>query len=241
MFVPPTELFWEFEQATGDRGGPRTGRASWEMERFCALGTGRRPGRRGPAHRWPRSARLARRRTARTDQRVPVPARPRTPTGAPRPPITRGLRPPMAGGGTPRWPQLAEVIQAAHVGERALRTGELDLDLGADRELLTAVADGQLAWSETQAWVESLRDRRPRPCCGRRYPPCRTRRRPLSWLRSPSAGPQPQLSLWRCRVRRIRIGGLVSCARRPSSACFASSRASGPLRCLAMAATNTRR
>jgi hypothetical protein len=65
----------------------------------------------------------------------------------------------MAAGGTPRWPQLAEVIRRLINCERLLRTGVLDQDISAHRDQLLAVRDGQLPWRDTQDWVQSLRDR----------------------------------------------------------------------------------
>ena len=65
----------------------------------------------------------------------------------------------MASGGTPRWPQLAEVIRKLINCEGLLRTGQLDLDIGPHRDHLLAVAAGQMSWRDTQDWVQSLRDR----------------------------------------------------------------------------------
>jgi hypothetical protein len=159
VFVPPTELFWHFSKPPATVDGPELGRTSWEIERFCALGLTADPAvfavlaaPRVVAHT---SLGLELRELTRAflSQRAADAYRRATATEFARAAAA------MASGGTPRWPQLAEVIRLLIGCESLLRTGELSTDISAYRDQLSAVRAGQLPWSETQAWVRSLRDR----------------------------------------------------------------------------------
>lgn len=159
VFVPPTELFWEFEKPPDTVGGPGLDRLSWELERFCVLALAADPaayevlGSPLVESSTGIGAELRELTVAFLSQRVADAYRRATATDYARASAA------MAAGGTPRWGQVADVIRLLTVAERTLRTGRLDLDLRADAELLGAVAAGELPWAETQAWVESLRDR----------------------------------------------------------------------------------
>jgi uncharacterized protein len=184
VFVPPTELFWEFDKPPDTVAGPGLDRVSWELERFCVKALDADP----EAYEVLGSP-LVRECTSIGDelrdltvaflsQRIADAYRRATATDYARAAAA------MAAGGTPRWAQVADVIRLLTVGERALRTGQLDLDLAADRELLTAVADGQLAWPETQAWVESVRDRTAEAVLRSPLPAVPNLAAVRSWLRS---------------------------------------------------------
>jgi hypothetical protein len=184
VFVPPTELFWEFDKPPDTVAGPGLDRVSWELERFCVKALDADP----EAYEVLRSPlvqactsigdELRDLTVAFLSQRIADAYRRATATDYARAAAA------MAAGGTPRWGQVADVIRLLTIGERALRTGELDLSLAADRELLTAVAGGQLAWSETQAWVESLRDRTAEAVLRSPLPAVPNLAAVRSWLRS---------------------------------------------------------
>lgn len=159
VFVPPTELFWEFEKPPDTVAGPGLDRLNWELERFCVLALAADPaafevlGSPLVESSTSTGAELRELTVAFLSQRVADAYRRATATEYARAAAA------MAAGGTPRWGQVADVIGLLTVAERTLRTGRLDLDLRADRQLLGAVAAGELPWAQTQAWVESLRDR----------------------------------------------------------------------------------
>ncbi|HKN97983.1 MAG TPA: nucleotidyltransferase domain-containing protein [Pseudonocardiaceae bacterium] len=159
VFVPPTELFWEFEKPPDTVAGPGLDRLSWELERFCVLALAADPaayevlGSPLVESSTDIGAELRELTVAFLSQRVADAYRRATATDYARAAAA------MAAGGTPRWGQVADVIRLLTVAERTLRTGRLDLDMSADQELLGAVAAGELPWADTQAWVESLRDR----------------------------------------------------------------------------------
>ncbi|HEX5402015.1 MAG TPA: nucleotidyltransferase domain-containing protein [Pseudonocardiaceae bacterium] len=184
VFVPPTELFWEFDKPPDTVAGPGLDRVSWELERFCRSALAADP----EAYEVLGSplvesctvigAELRELTVAFLSQRTADAYRRATATDYARASAA------MAAGGTPRWGQVAGVIRLLTVGERVLRTGELDLDMTADREPLSAVADGQLPWQETQAWVESLRDRTAEAVLRSPLPAVPNLAAVRSWLRS---------------------------------------------------------
>ncbi len=159
VFVPPTELFWEFTKPPAEIGGPGLDRMSWEVERFCVLALAADPVAfevlASPVIELctPIGAELRELTVAFLSQRAADAYRRATATDYARAAAA------MAAGGTPRWRQVAEVIRLLIGAEHLLRTGELTLDVSAHREQLLVVAAGELPWTETEAWVESLRDR----------------------------------------------------------------------------------
>jgi uncharacterized protein len=146
VFVPPTELFWQFDKPPDTVAGPGLDRISWEVERFCAAGLRGEPaalevlGSPLVETCTPVGAELRELTRALLSQRIADAYRRATATEFARASAA------MAARGTPRWPQLAEVIRLLIVAERALRTGELDIDVSAYAPQLLAVAAGELAW-----------------------------------------------------------------------------------------------
>jgi hypothetical protein len=159
VFVPPTELFWEFTKPPDMVGGPGLDRVGWELERFCVAGL------RGDPEAFEVlaspivescdsiGAELRELTVAFLSQRAADAYRRATATDYARAAAA------MAAGGTPRWRQVADVIQLLTCVEHLLRTGHLTLDVSAYRAELAEVAAGEMAWAEVAAWVESLRDR----------------------------------------------------------------------------------
>jgi hypothetical protein len=184
VFVPPTELFWEFDKPPDTVAGPGLDRQSWEVERFCADALAADPaafevlGSPVVEVCTPIGAELRELTVALLSQRIADAYRRATATDYARATAAK------AAGGTPRWRQVADVLRLLTVAERTLRTGELDLDMSADRELLATVARGELPWSETQAWVESLRDRTAEAVLHSPLPAVPNLPAARSWLRS---------------------------------------------------------
>jgi uncharacterized protein len=184
VFVPPTELFWEFDKPPDTVAGPGLDRLSWEVEPFCRAALAGGPeafevlGSPLVESSTPVGDELREMTVALLSQRIADAYRRATATEYARAAAA------MAAGGTPRWGQVADVIRLLTVGERMLRTGELDLDMSADRALLTGVASGQVPWSEAQQWVESLRDRTAEAVLRSPLPAVPNLRAVRSWLRS---------------------------------------------------------
>jgi uncharacterized protein len=184
VFVPPTELFWEFDKPPDMVAGPGLDRLSWEVERFCVSALDGHPeafevlGSPVVESCTLLGDELRELTVAFLSQRIADAYRRATAKEYARAAAA------MAAGGTPRWGQVADVIRLLTVGERALRTGALDLDMSVDRPLLTGVATGQVAWSEAQLWVESLRDRTAEAVRHSPLPAVPNLRAVRSWLRS---------------------------------------------------------
>jgi hypothetical protein len=184
VFVPPTELFWEFDKPPDTVAGPGLDRLAWELERFCVLALAGQPdvfevlGSPIVETATPIGTELRELTVAFASQRVADAFRRATATDYARASAA------MAVGGTPRWGQVAEVIRLLTIGERLVRTGALDLDMSVDRVLLLAVARGEVPWQETQAWVESLRDRSAEAVVRSPLPAVPNLPAVRSWLRS---------------------------------------------------------
>ncbi len=190
VFVPPTELFWEFTKPPDVVGGPGLDRVGWELERFCVAGL------RGDPDVFevlaspiveacePIGAELRELTVAFLSQRAADAYRRATATDYARAAAA------MAAGGTPRWQQVADVIRLLTCVEHLLRTGRLSLDTSAYRAELAQVAAGETAWVEVAAWVESLRDRSAEAVL----------RSPL-----PALPNQPAVQNWLKSVRRRRL------------------------------------
>ncbi|AHH94238.1 nucleotidyltransferase domain-containing protein [Kutzneria viridogrisea] len=159
VYVPPTELFWGFDKPPSSVDGPGVERLNWEVEHFCALAIKANPtvlevlasplvqvstplGKELrallPALLSQRAADSFRRATAQQFARASAA---------------------MASGGTPRWKQVMHVLRMLTMCERLLSTGELVLAVGAHREQLLAVKEGDVPWKDVLSWVEDLRDR----------------------------------------------------------------------------------
>ncbi|MFC6592072.1 DNA polymerase beta superfamily protein [Deinococcus lacus] len=54
--------------------------------------------------------------------------------------------------GEVRWKHAMHLLRLLHSGTQLLRTGELVLDVGPERERLLAVKRGELTWAEVEAW-----------------------------------------------------------------------------------------
>jgi hypothetical protein len=159
VFAPPTELFWRFTKPPSTVDGPDAGRASWEVEAFCAACLAADPATlevlASPLVRTSTDigAELRELTVAFRSQRAADAYRRATAADFARAEAA------MAAGGTPRWRQLAEVIRVLAIGESLVRTGNLTTDLSAHRDELLAVRAGELPWPEVRRWVESLRNR----------------------------------------------------------------------------------
>jgi predicted nucleotidyltransferase len=156
VFLAPTPLFWRFEKPPTHVEGPGEEQFSWELERFCELALRGNPNILECLHS-PlvehvddtgrellslREAFLSRRAYDTftgyaLGQRKKLDADVRT-TGA------------------PRWKHAMHLLRLLTSARDLLRTGELRLDVGDQREPLLAVKRGEVSWAEVEARMARL-------------------------------------------------------------------------------------
>ncbi|PRH77574.1 nucleotidyltransferase [Streptomyces solincola] len=170
VFLAPTALQWRFAKPPTHVTGPGEEQFSWELERFCELALRADPnileclhsplvehadatGRELLALR---GAFLSRR--AHTSfVRYAVAQR-------------RKLEADVRRHGAPRWKHAMHLLRLLGSCRDLLRTGELVVEVGADRERLLAVRRGETAWSEADAWMARLAEEADRALDGSPLP-----------------------------------------------------------------------
>ncbi|MER6038783.1 MULTISPECIES: DNA polymerase beta superfamily protein [unclassified Streptomyces] len=156
VFLAPAPLFWRFEKPPAHVEGPGEERFSWELERFCELALRGNPNALECLHS-PlvehvddtgrellslRGAFLSRRVHDTfigyaLGQRRKLDADVRT-TGA------------------PRWKHAMHLLRLLTSARDLLRTGELRIDVGDEREPLLAVKRGEIPWPEVESRMARL-------------------------------------------------------------------------------------
>ncbi|MGY0022963.1 nucleotidyltransferase domain-containing protein [Streptomyces sp. cg35] len=156
VYLAPTPLYWRFEKPPTHVEGPAQEQFSWELERFCELALRANPnileclhsplveqvtdtGRELLALRGAFLSRRAHETFARyaAGQRRKLEADVRT-------------------HGAPRWKHAMHLLRLLMSCRDLLRTGELTIDVGDQREALLAVKRGEVAWPEVEARMERL-------------------------------------------------------------------------------------
>ncbi|MFI7321482.1 DNA polymerase beta superfamily protein [Streptomyces venezuelae] len=156
IFLAPTPLFWRFDKPPTHVDGPADEQFSWELERFCELALRANPnileclhsplvehvtetGRELLALRGAFLSRQAHDTFARyaLDQRKKLDADVRT-------------------HGAPRWKHAMHLLRLLMSCRDLLRTGELTIDVGDQREPLLAVKHGELSWPQVESWMNRL-------------------------------------------------------------------------------------
>ncbi|MGV9339467.1 nucleotidyltransferase domain-containing protein [Streptomyces sp. NPDC003688] len=156
VFLAPTPLFWRFEKPPTHVEGPGEEQFSWELERFCELALRGNPNILECLHS-PlveqltdtgrellslRDAFLSRRVHA-TFTRYALGQR-------------RKLDADIRTTGAPRWKHAMHLLRLLTSARDLLRTGELHLDVGAERESLLAVKRGEVPWPEIESRMTFL-------------------------------------------------------------------------------------
>ena len=155
VFLAPTPAYWGLDQPPSHVEGPGEDFA-WEVERFCRLALQANPT--VLECLWSplveqvddTGAELVRLRGAFLSRRVA-----QTYGGYARDQMTR-VASARARTGTIRWKQAMHMLRLLIAGEHTLRTGEVMVDVGADRDALLAVRRGEVPFSEVEAWAERL-------------------------------------------------------------------------------------
>ncbi|MFF8728363.1 DNA polymerase beta superfamily protein [Streptomyces sp. NPDC015171] len=156
VFLAPTPLYWRFEKPPTHVEGPGEERFSWELERFCELALRGNPnileclhsplvervddtGRELLALRGAFLSRQAHDTFTgyALGQRKRLDADVRT-TGA------------------PRWKHAMHLLRLLMSARDLLRTGELGIGVGGQREPLLEVKRGEVPWERVEAWMVRL-------------------------------------------------------------------------------------
>lgn len=158
VFLAPAALYWRFDKPPTHLDGPADEQFSWELERFLELALRANPnvleclhsplvervddtGRELLALR---DAFLSR-QAHQTFVRYAVGQR-------------KKLEADVRGHGAPRWKHAMHLLRLLGSCRDLLRTGELVIDAGADRERLLAVKRGEVPWPRVEAWMTHLAD-----------------------------------------------------------------------------------
>ncbi|MGW0466220.1 nucleotidyltransferase domain-containing protein [Streptomyces sp. NPDC003027] len=156
VFLAPTPLFWRLEKPPAHVEGPGEEQFSWELERFCELALRANPnvleclhspvveqiddtGRELVALRGAFLSRQAHRTFVRyaAGQR-------------------RKLDADVRQYGEPRWKHAMHLLRLLMSCRDLLRTGELTIHVGDERDRLLAVKRGEVPWPEVESWMLRL-------------------------------------------------------------------------------------
>jgi hypothetical protein len=194
VFVAPTPLFWRFDKPPTHVEGPAPEQFSWELERFCALALDANPNvleclhsplvehldHTGRELLALRGAFLSR-HAHRTFVRYAAGQR-------------RKLQTHLDRHGAPRWKHAMHLLRLLASCRHLLATGELVLDVGADREWLLSVKRGEVSWPEVDRRLRRLGEEADAAAARTSLPPEPDRARIQDFLvrvRRASAGAEP--------------------------------------------------
>ncbi|GGV12176.1 nucleotidyltransferase [Streptomyces litmocidini] len=158
VYLAPTPLFWRFDKPPAHVEGPGEDRFSWELERFCELALRNNPNvleclhspvvehvdDRGRELLDLRGAFLSR-RAHQTFVRYAAGQR-------------RKLDADVRQYGEPRWKHAMHLLRLLTSCRDLLRTGELRIDVGEDRDRFLAVKRGEVSWSGVESWMNRLQE-----------------------------------------------------------------------------------
>ncbi|MGW4290539.1 nucleotidyltransferase domain-containing protein [Streptomyces sp. NPDC004673] len=156
VFLAPTPLFWRFEKPPTHVEGPGEERFSWELERFCELALRANPNilecLHSPLveHLDDTGRELLSLRGAFLSRQVHA-----TFTGYALG-QRRRLDADVRTTGAPRWKHAMHLLRLLISARDLLRTGELRLDVGEEREALLEVKRGDVPWAEVEARMARL-------------------------------------------------------------------------------------
>ncbi|MFJ9812155.1 DNA polymerase beta superfamily protein [Streptomyces sp. NPDC101158] len=158
VFLAPTPLFWRFDKPPAHVEGPAEEQFSWELERFCELALRNNPnvleclhspvvehadvlGRELLSLRGAFLSRQAHTTFVRY-------------AGGQR----RKLDADVRQYGAPRWKHAMHLLRLLTSCRDLLRSGELRIDVGDDRDRLLAVKRGEVSWPDVESWMNRLQD-----------------------------------------------------------------------------------
>ncbi|MEV7280336.1 nucleotidyltransferase domain-containing protein [Streptomyces sp. NPDC093111] len=158
VYLAPTPLFWRFEKPPAHVEGPAEEQFSWELERFCELALRNNPnileclhspvvehvdatGRELLALRGAFLSRQAHTTFVRYAEGQ-----------------RRKLEADVRQYGAPRWKHAMHLLRLLTSCRDLLRSGELRVDVGEERERLLAVKRGEVSWEDAERWMGRLQD-----------------------------------------------------------------------------------
>ncbi|MCX4822100.1 nucleotidyltransferase domain-containing protein [Streptomyces sp. NBC_01142] len=156
VFLAPAPLYWRMDKPPTHVQGPADEQFSWELERFLELALRANPNVLECLHS-PLVERLDHtgrellslrgaflsREAHRTFVRYAVGQR-------------KKLEADVRRHGAPRWKHAMHLLRLLACCRDLLRSGELVIDVGADRERLLEVKRGEVAWPRVEAWMTRL-------------------------------------------------------------------------------------
>ncbi|WP_328679529.1 nucleotidyltransferase domain-containing protein [Streptomyces sp. NBC_00322] len=171
VFLAPTPLFWRFDKPPSHVEGPADEQFGWELERFCELALRANPnvleclhsplvehiddtGRELLALRGAFLSRQAH----QTFVRYAIGQR-------------KKLEADVRQHGAPRWKHAMHLLRLLGSCRDLLRTGELVIDVGDERNALLAVKRGEVAWPRVESWITRLADEASAAAPGSPLPP----------------------------------------------------------------------
>lgn len=171
VFLVPTAQYWRFEKPPTHVEGPAEEQFSWELERFLELALRANPNVLECLHS-PLVERIAdtgrellalrgaflSREAHQTFVRYAIGQR-------------KKLEADVRQYGVPRWKHAMHLLRLLGACRDLLRTGELVIDVGADREGLLAVKRGEVPWPRVEAWMARLADEADAAATGSPLPP----------------------------------------------------------------------
>ncbi|WP_369380221.1 nucleotidyltransferase domain-containing protein [Streptomyces sp. cg36] len=156
VYLAPTPLFWRFDKPPTHVEGPAEEQFSWELERFCELALRANPNILECLHS-PLVERIDDTGRELLDLRGAFLSRRVHDT------FTRyalGQRKKLEADvrlhGAPRWKHAMHLLRLLADCRDLLRTGVLDIDVGAERDRLLAVRNGEVTWAEVETRMTRL-------------------------------------------------------------------------------------
>ncbi len=156
VYVAPTSSFWSLVKPPTHVEGPGPEQFSWEVERFCELALKANPnllellGSPLVVTLTPLGEELLALRTAFASQLVQ-----QTYGGYVLSQFKR-IEADVRQRGEPKWKHVMHLLRLLIAGRDLLATGQLPLDVGADRERLLDVRRGAVPWDEVEKWRMAL-------------------------------------------------------------------------------------
>ncbi|MEU6001682.1 MULTISPECIES: nucleotidyltransferase domain-containing protein [unclassified Streptomyces] len=182
VFLAPTPLFWHFDKPPTHVEGPAEEQFSWELERFCELALRANPNilecLHSPLveHVTDTGRELVALRDAFLSRRARV-----TFAG-----YALGQHKKLEADvrlhGAPRWKHAMHLLRLLTSCRDLLRTGELTIDVGDQREPLLAVKRGEVPWREIESWMRRLAEEAEEAASHTSLPPEPDRRRVEDFL-----------------------------------------------------------
>jgi hypothetical protein len=156
VYAAPTPAFWSLTKPPPHIEGPEPDRFSWEVERFCELALEANPNLLEVLHSplvvscTELGEELLDLRSAFVSQLVY-----QTYSGYVLSQFKK-LEADLRRAGVPKWKHVMHLLRLLLAARTLLRTGDVQADVGQDRERLLAVRRGERPWAEVESWRTGL-------------------------------------------------------------------------------------